>query len=246
MPPPIQDRESFHYDEYREILALYAGRLVDFADAPGRLDFVLLRHDVEFSLDRALALARVEAEAGVTSSFFVQVTSDAYNPAGPQGREALEEIRSLGHRIGLHFHRHGLEALGPAHEREFDLQVAILEGILDRAIDRFSFHRPAPWQLALREDSYRGRINAYGPSFFDVSPPPRAIRYCSDSRRRWAHGHPFDVTEEARVQILTHPCEWSDELRGTEGNFAAVSELATRRLEKTFSLECTHYPFEAE
>ena len=39
----------------------------------------MLRHDIEFSVDRAYELAKVEKELGVTSTYTVQVRNNTYN-----------------------------------------------------------------------------------------------------------------------------------------------------------------------
>ena len=65
----------FSYTEYKNIIALIAERLpiVDFKEAL-RLDkFCVIRHDIEFSIDRALKLAVIERELGVTSTYTVQL-----------------------------------------------------------------------------------------------------------------------------------------------------------------------------
>ena len=57
----------FSYTEYKNIIALITGHLpiVDFKEAL-RLDkFCVIRHDIEFSIDRALKLAVIERELSV-------------------------------------------------------------------------------------------------------------------------------------------------------------------------------------
>ena len=71
----------------------------DRAPEPGDL---LLRHDVDLSLDAALRLAEVEAEAGVTATYFLMTESVFYNLASSEGATAIARLRELGHRIGLH------------------------------------------------------------------------------------------------------------------------------------------------
>ena len=40
---------------------------------------ILLRHDVEFSVPIALKMAKIEADLGISSTYFVQLHSDFYN-----------------------------------------------------------------------------------------------------------------------------------------------------------------------
>jgi hypothetical protein len=73
----------FSYNEYKNIINLVGQHLnfVDFADVDKNTDnFCILRHDIEYSIDRALDMARFEAdELGVTSTYCVQLRSNIYN-----------------------------------------------------------------------------------------------------------------------------------------------------------------------
>ena len=54
--------------------------IVDFKDvSENTFQFCILRHDIEFSIDRAYELAKVEKELGVTSTYTVQVRNNTYN-----------------------------------------------------------------------------------------------------------------------------------------------------------------------
>ncbi|MDE2978956.1 MAG: hypothetical protein OXU63_15750 [Acidobacteriota bacterium] len=84
---PADPDLDFTLDHYREILERITSthRTFSFGEAAplgeALLDverFVLMRHDVEFSLDAALTMARADHDAGVRSTFFVQIGSD-YN-----------------------------------------------------------------------------------------------------------------------------------------------------------------------
>ena len=73
----------------------------------------------------------------------------------------------------------------------------------------FSYHRPPKWVLENRNDEISGMINAYGPSFFEFSSNPKEIIYLADSQHKWTYGHPLDRLSSAKIQILTHPDEWT-------------------------------------
>ena len=78
--------------------------MVDFKDVVDqKLDkFCVLRHDIEFSVDRALQLAYIESSLGVESTFTVQLRNNTYNALSEKNIEAVSQIRDLGHHIGLH------------------------------------------------------------------------------------------------------------------------------------------------
>ena len=55
----------FSYAEYRNIITLVKHNLpiMDFSEVNDEVDsFCVLRHDIEFSIDRALEMARIEHE----------------------------------------------------------------------------------------------------------------------------------------------------------------------------------------
>ncbi len=55
---------------------------------------VLLKHDVDRLPSRALALARLEAELGIASTYFFR---------SPFPRRVVSEVRKLGHEVGYHY-----------------------------------------------------------------------------------------------------------------------------------------------
>src|SRR5207244_1537073 len=117
----------------------------------------LLRHDVDLSLEAALELAELEAELAAPATYFVMTESVFYNLASRAGERALERLRELGHRVGLH-------AVHPRAE-------------LDERFDRvLAWHNPRPEFMGALID---GVANAMEPRFFVPG------RYRSDSNQRW-------------------------------------------------------------
>src|SRR5262245_66432769 len=95
---------GFDLAHYVELLdAAKAGdyRFAFFDREPDARD-LLLRHDVDMSLEDALAMAELEAERGVAATYFLMTQSDFYNLDTRRGAAAIERLRALGHRVGLH------------------------------------------------------------------------------------------------------------------------------------------------
>jgi hypothetical protein len=95
---------GFSLAHYRELLehAREGGyRFAGFDEAPRSGDLIL-RHDVDLSLEAAVALAEVEAEAGAFSTWFLMTRSVFYNLDSSRGAWALERLRELGGRIAQH------------------------------------------------------------------------------------------------------------------------------------------------
>jgi hypothetical protein len=176
---------EFSLAHYRAVLdAANAGgyRFAWFERAPSPGD-LLLRHDVDLSLDAALRLAELEAGAGARATYFLMTRSEFYNLDSPSGTSAIARLRTLGHRVGLH-------AVYPdaTFDERFDPVVA--------------WHNPEPDYMT---SPVPGAVNVMQPGFFEPD------RYRSDSNQRWRHGCPHGALAEGSfewLQLLTHPEIW--------------------------------------
>jgi hypothetical protein len=72
---------------------------------------IIMRHDIEYSLECAVTMARLEAKHGICASYYVLLHAPFYNPYTPQNMEILGEILELGHEIGLHYETYFYEGL---------------------------------------------------------------------------------------------------------------------------------------
>ena len=199
---------EFTYAAYRKLLLLLHERDYVFRDYHNYGDAprcVILRHDIDSSLNQAVRLAELEAEEGVHSTWFVLLRTDFYNVASKAGQEALRHIQSLGHEIGLHFDEASYVPLLDSDEvieniiKECGLLSALLSGEPHQEISCVSMHRPSPATL---EADYEipGIVNSYGKTFF------RDFKYLSDSRRKWREPV-LDIIRSGkydRLHILTH------------------------------------------
>ena len=176
---------SFELEHYSELLAAArAGgyRFVGFDAQPAAGD-VMLRHDVDLSLDAALRLAELEAAHDAPATYFLMTESVFYNLASSEGERAIARLRELGHRVGLH-------AVYPR---------AVLDGRFDPVV---AWHNPDPEYMTA---PIGGAVNVMQPGFFDPS------TYRSDSNRRWRSGCPHAELRAgsfAWLQLLTHPEIW--------------------------------------
>ena len=67
-----------------------------------------MRHDIDFSLKKALEFAEVEQEQKIRSTYFVLLTTDMYNAMSKEAGQKIRAIMKMGHEIGLHFDETGL------------------------------------------------------------------------------------------------------------------------------------------
>lgn len=62
---------------------------------------VMLRHDIDHSIEHALDFARAEYEMGYRSTYFLLHTADYFDYSS-QFRDQVRELQDLGHEVGLH------------------------------------------------------------------------------------------------------------------------------------------------
>jgi hypothetical protein len=179
---------DFSLRHYRDLLraAKEGGyRWAGFERAPERGDLIL-RHDVDLSLDAALTVAEIEADEGAWSTWFLMTRSVFYNLASAEGERAIARLRELGHRVAHH-------AVYPHVD-------------LDARFDRvFAWHNPDP---EFMRAPVEGAVNVMAAPFFDPE------HYRSDSNQRWRRGCPHEQLargEFAWLQLLTHPEIWAFE-----------------------------------
>ena len=229
---------DFSFSGYRGLLSPFIERIVDYPEATNANSFVVLRHDVEFSISRAYEIAKIDSEMGIVSTFLFQVCSDAYNLSSDHAREVVSEIASLGMKVGLHFYVSNI----PVGDKdklflELSRQRNIFEASTGMDCDRFSFHRPPRWVLLHRADYMAGLLNLYGESFFEFSQSPTKIKYIADSLHRFKYGHPHDFIDKHKIQILLHPDEWSSENTNEEENFRMLEIEHHKFFEETLAKE---------
>jgi hypothetical protein len=181
-----------HYAELLDAARQGGYRFATFDREPGPGD-LLLRHDVDMSLDAALTFAELEAESNVVATYFLMTRSEFYNLEAPSGVRALARLRELGHRVGLH-------ALYP-------------DAALDERFDPvLAWHVPDPPYMTAPVE---GAVNVMQPGYFEPD------KYRSDSNQRWRSGCPHEELASGAfewLQLLVHPEIWvypGDNIRET-------------------------------
>lgn len=197
---------AFDLPHYRGLLrAAQRGgyRWAGFDRAPEAGDLIL-RHDVDISLDAALTMAELEAEEGVWSTWFLMTRSVFYNLRSAEGERTVARLRELGHRIGHH-------AVYPHVD-------------LDERFDRVvAWHNPEP---AFMYAEYEGMVNVMRPPFFDRD------HYRSDSNQQWRSGCPHDALAGGEfdwLHLLIHAEIWvyeGETMRETMESFLDADRAA--------------------
>lgn len=228
------DDSLFTETAYRDVLALAGARypFVSFREAAAADRGLLWRHDIDVSVHRALALARLEHDAGVRATYFVHLHSVFYNALEPAIVERLRAIAALGHEFGVHFdpHAHGLApedgaGMGPLVVAEAEALRALV-GVNAVAV---SFHDPDKHGGTVTADDHvGGLVSTYGRTVKE------RFGYCSDSNGCWRFrrlDEELASDRHQRLQVLTHPEWWVPEAmppreriaRAINGRAAAIA-----------------------
>ena len=244
----------FSHAEYRNIITLVKQNLpiMDFSEVDDKTNsFCVLRHDIEFSIDRALAMARIEHEdLNVHSTYTVQLRNNTYNALSQKNIEAIQEIESMGHYIGLHQNPPMME-----NDELVDYilkDIETLEHYYGFEVDRFAFHRCGSNPGILEKYvKVPNKINCYAEDFFHYfsgdKPEELRVHYLADSNHEWKYGHPFHVDYwdlPQKMQLLTHPFSWSDDGYNNISNFTKLIQERNKELLDSMNSETKTFPKE--
>ena len=234
LPPDPNSQFGFTEDNFAKILDFAVSRysFVRFGSA-AEPPCVLWRHDIDMSVNRAVALARLEEERGVAATYFVRLHAEYYNIFEWSIKAMLQDISARGHEIGLHFEADPDVKLGDEDvlEEKLERERIILEELTGAPVRAISFHDPETGDLLrFRRETYAGMANAY--AYLGEA----GYVYVSDSNGYWRFRDLSDVLKEntgRSVHVLTHPEWWTPEpmpprarmQRCAEGRAAAVQRL---------------------
>lgn len=205
---------EFTFDWYLQLLSLLKKKGYLICGYDGWIEYdkcVILRHDVDNSLEAAVRFAELEKEAEVKSTYFVLVTSDFYNVFSGSNQKLVRKIISYGHSVGLHFdetaYTGGIDYMAQMIKKE----AGMLETVTGVPVISVSMHRPS--RRTLEADmAIQGMINSYSHTFF------HEFKYVSDSRRRWRE--PVDDIISSgmyqRLHILTHAFWYAEKQNSIE------------------------------
>lgn len=189
--------------------------------------FIILRHDVDYSLEEALVIARIEAkELGIRSTYFVLHSSPHYTVLDSEAIRTIREIHWLGHTIGFHYDC-SLFNLAENPELLLEQMIKIVENLCRINVTCIACHDPGVTAKDLFIDHPR-YLNPYSAMFKD------SLLYVSDSLGTWREGTFEKLWELStpKMQLLLHPCFWA-----SEEEFDRERFLQDMRAEKISSVE---------
>src|SRR5437868_3082979 len=105
--------------------------------------YIILRHDIDLSLDAALRMAELDYEAGCLSTWFFRIHATNYSLFTLNGMKALSRIKQMGHEIGFHYEPSMAYALNEDPLEFAERQKRIFEGLVGERFIGLSTHEPA-------------------------------------------------------------------------------------------------------
>lgn len=221
------NKMEFTYDAYRKLLLTFKNngyQDIFYQEADMTKKQVILRHDIDNSIEDALKIAEIEKEVGMKSTYFVLIGTEFYNLFTKRSKEMIEKIIAYGHSVQLHFDVTNYE-IGSKGDliQMIEKEMRILEMITKQPVHVVSFHRPL--REYFNETISNSFISAYDKQFFSD------FKYVSDSRRNWKDD-PYEAVANGyrHIQCLTHAF-WYDERERTAHDKIAL--FKTKCADKT-------------
>lgn len=202
---------EFTYNAYQNLIKLLREKgytVCNYHNYSQTARSVILRHDIDMDIGKAVKMGELEAGMGVSSTYFVLVTSNFYNIFSKRSQDMLHQLIALGHEVGLHFDEAKYDAGRDDMAEAMEQEAELLGRCLGREVTSASMHRPSAATLDADYRIGNGRIvNSYGKEFFHNH------KYVSDSRRNWREDV-LDIVESGvhdRLHVLTHPFWYGEE-----------------------------------
>lgn len=204
------DTCDFSYKHYNDILFDMLNenyKIVDFNNCNSYEREIIVRHDIDLDLKKALEMARIEKNAGIRANYFFWLTSPFYNIFDYDNSLIIKDIIKLGHNVGIHFNEGIYNCSNEEQLEEFIMrEISMFDIYFEYKPNIVSFHMPRK-ELLNNNFKFSEFINTYHNKFFTQ------YKYLSDSEMRWREGcvckklksHGYN-----KIQVLVHPIWWSD------------------------------------
>jgi hypothetical protein len=242
----------FSYIEYENIISLVKMNLpiMDFSDITDETEkFCVLRHDIEFSIDRALKIAEIEKSLGISSTYTVQLRNNTYNALSQKNIDIIRKINNMGHKIGLH---QNPPMMNDEKLIKYILKdIETLEHYYGFEVDRYAFHRcGSNPEILKRYVEIPNKINCYDKKFFHYfkgdTPKKLRVYYLADSNHKWKYGHPLELNfnKVNKIQLLTHPYSWTEVGFDNYSNYLTLIRERKVELVESMDTETRTFPKE--
>lgn len=226
---------TFTYKEIEEIvkqLKQYNYQFSDYLNYNKNEKNVILRHDVDVSIEDAYKMAKLESSLEVASTYFVLIRGDFYNLLNKRNVEMIKEMDNMGHHIGLHFDE-TLYPEGSDISKLVENEVEVMKSLLGVSINSVSMHIPSKKTLESNYLISNGSIvNSYSDEFF------KYFKYVSDSKMNWRENI-YDVIQCGKypnIHLLTHPVWYNAKNYSMWDNVSKVMECQVINMHEDFKV----------
>lgn len=161
---------------------------------------ILVRHDVDYSLDMAYRFSRYEKENNINSTYYILLTTDLYNVFSLDSQRKINQMIKDGFEIGIHFDP---IVYGDLEEKELieklKIEIWMFESFFNIKIHSYSMHNPSSSGIYINHPDL---INAYDSRIFSNE------NYISDSSYSFRDKDPRKFIQKSSnklIQFLTHP-----------------------------------------
>jgi len=194
---------EFSYDHYFETVPKFNN---------GSL---FLRHDIDYSFEKAYDLALREHAHGIVATYMVQLHSPFYNPLTQDNIRKLKEI-AIYHDLGLHY-----DTRCTPTENHIYAEMEYLEGQIGCKIKNVAQH---DWVMRQKRIYIVGDLMRM------------SHHYISDSAMKWREGCFCQHTDRwKKIQVLIHPEYWSVQPKKLGGILAGFLTADMARLNEQYN-----------
>ncbi len=204
-----------------------------FSPSPPRKKALILRHDIDFDVEYAYELSKIEDQLGVKSTYFFLMHSMSYNLLESTHLEQVKSMLSRGHHVSIHFDPTLYQDL----EAGFTKEKQLFEAVFDIEVQYISIHRPSDYFLN-NANTICGVRHTYQPTYFEQ------IKYFADSQGRFRYGHPVESHEfnnKDTIQLLIHPIWWVTKSNDPVSKLQEFLDCRIDKFKRHMALNCMPY-----
>lgn len=195
----------------------------------GDTNVCFLRHDIDVSLDRAIALSKIEVKHGIKTTYCIRLRSGLYNALGKKEDELIRTLIADGHDVGLHFDRsvypRNMSIIQVA--SACDKECLVIENWFGFYCKFVSFHKPTTLEMSGSPEISGGRQHSFMGLFTET------MTYFADSYGFWRFGHPIKskaFDERKPLHINIHPEWWVDDPKSSVFKLHELAEERQKQL----------------
>lgn len=198
---------QFNIQNYKNILKLIQLQNYNFIEAcewkkksNSKKKIIILRHDIDFDLEYALNIAKIENKLNIKSNFFFLINDEYYNIFSPQSEKILKKILNLDHYIGLHIDPSRYDKIN--FNKNIKRDIKYFENFYNLKINSYSFHKPTIYNFSQIKINFA--YHSYNKKLL------KEYKYISDSSMVFDYKLLNNlVTQGEKIHLLIHPLWWT-------------------------------------